>query len=166
MDVDIKIVDGVLQFNAIQVVTESQHRKMQASINQQRIASWCADNGNVSIKTESGVQYTVVMKQIVDNVTKTSIHETAILLDNFLEFVDTLPEVDVEDKEPPEEDEDTVKFVQELLNDINEDNIVGANAVAFAAGPFCVAPYTISQDLLKEFCESYLKAHEHKSKNN
>lgn len=164
MDVDIKIVDGVLQFNAIQVVTESQHRKMQASINQQRIAGWCADNGNVSVKTEGGVQYTVVMKQIVDNVTKTSIHETAILLDKFLEFVDTLPEVNVENEEPSEED--TVKFVQELLDDINEDNIVGANAVAFAAGPFCVAPYTISQDLLKEFCESYLKAHEHKSKNN
>lgn len=163
MEIVIKAVDGVLEFDAIQVITESEFAKINAGVNQQRIVAWCTDNGSVVVCAERGVQQPVcIMKQIENEVSTSLISETERKMHRFLEFVDTLPEVDLkDDKEDQPIDETVAKFLEKaknIIKGIDEKELHGAIVITEIGSigfPRCYLDDSVLRELLTLYIEKY-----------
>lgn len=158
MEIDIKVVDGVLEFKALHVITESQHNKITAGINKPRIARWCDDN-YVSTDTERSIQCMCIMTQVRTEVDTNTISEMERKMHEFLMFVDDLPEIDSQDDKVNTNDLEFVKTVG------SNEHIVGAILMEEIDKdlPFCVNCGRISGTLLKELFALYIEKYEHKN---
>lgn len=164
MEIVIKAVDGVLEFDAIQVITESEFAKINADVNQQRIVAWCTDNGSVVVSAERGVQQPVcIMRQIENEVGTSLISETERKMHRFLEFVDTLPEVDLEDEKGgrPVDENEVAKFLEKakkIVKGIDEKELHGTVVVTEIGAigfPRCYIDDSMLRELLISYIEKY-----------
>lgn len=156
-----KTKDGVLEFNSIKVCTESQFNKLSAGINRQRIIAWCDDN-HISFEIQRGEQYMSIIREVVQEINESEARRIDVLHDKFLEFVDSLPEVDAPDKTEQADSQPATEFVRDILTDIHNCEIIGAIVVR-RIGPFETEWGRISLETLTKMCELYLDKHEHKN---
>ena len=162
MEIVIKAVDGVLEFDAIQVITESEFAKINAGINQQRIVAWCTDNGSVAVCAEHGMQQPVcIMKQIENEVSTSLISETERKMHRFLEFVDELPEVDVSKEDVKEEQkeqsqDEIIEFATDTLAGLHNNDVTGAVLIT-SIGPIGIPCGKISHNVLTQMFETWLE---------
>ena len=156
-----KTKDGVLEFNSIKVCTESQFNKLGASINRQQIIAWCDDN-HISFEIQRGEQYMSIIREVVQEINESEARRIDMLHDKFLEFVDSLPEVDSPDKTEQADYKPAITFIRDILTDIHNSEIIGAIVVR-GIGPFETEWGRISRETLTEMCELYLDKYEHKN---
>lgn len=158
-----KTKDGVLEFNSIKVCTESQFNKLSAGINRQRIIAWCDDN-HISFEIQRGEQYMSIIREVVQEINESEARRIDILHDKFLEFVDSLPEIDAPDKTEPKQADSrpATEFVRDILTDIHNTEVIGAIVVR-GIGPFETEWGRISLETLTKMCELYLDKYENKN---
>lgn len=165
MEVNIKVVDGVLEFKALHVITESQCNKIKAGINKQRIVKWCDDN-HVSVDTERSIQSICVMTQARREVDTNTISEMERKMHEFLMFVDDLPEVDSPDDKGGQPIDETVKeclkFAKDVITGIDEGDIDGCTIVS-EIGPLVLPCGHMSKDMLRELLVLYIDKYDNKA---
>lgn len=156
-----KTKNGILEFNSIKVCTESQFNKLGASINRQRIVAWCDDN-HISFEIQRGEQCMSIIREVVQEINEAEARRIDILHDKFLEFVDTLPEIDIsqEDaKEVPQEEQsqaEIIEFVTDVLDGLHENDVTGAVLIA-SVGQIGVPCGRISHKVLTQMFETWLE---------
>lgn len=157
----VKNSDGVLEFKSIKVCTESQFNKIMAGVNQQRILNWCDDH-HVMIETQKGQQHMTIIREIVTEINESEARRVDILHDNFLSFIDTLPEAECENEEAQPIDTDIaeiVKMAKQVVKKIDAEEIDGA-ALYVEVGPINIPngifiPAPILKELFNVYIEKY-----------
>jgi hypothetical protein len=159
-----KTKDGVLEFNSVKVCTESEFNKLTAGVNRQKLISWCDDN-HISFEAQRGEQYMSIIREVVQEINESEARNIDILHDKFLAFVDTLPEVDIPNKNDNPENMDTVEkclhFAKEAIAGIDKGDIDGAVFIS-SIGPIGLPCGHISASILRELLTLYIDKYEHK----
>lgn len=138
-------------------MTESQINRLNCSVNEQTIANWLKDMhlthrtyGINSIITEEYEFATAVEMKSV----RRKHHE-------FLDYLDTLPEVDSpaeeEDMEANEKLNKNIEFVKETISELEKKNIRGAALMTNLTDHLLVPCGKIAPNFLKECLEAWLK---------
>ena len=154
-----KTKDGVLEFNSIKVCTESQFNKLDAGINRQRIVAWCDDN-HISFEIQRGEQCMSIIREVVQEINEAEARRIDILHDKFLEFVDSLPEVDAsqEETDKPQKEQsqaEIIEFVTDTLIGLHENDVAGAVLIT-SIGPIGLPCSKISHEVLTQMFETWL----------
>jgi hypothetical protein len=158
-------IDGMISVTVLIVLSESQLTKLESKDYRERIDNIAEDlNLEWAVETNGNVSQAAISRLCGLVVGSNTSHEIEMDAIAFMNAVDklTLPSISSEEKISDKE------FVKKLLEDINTDkydnrHVVGALVVDTTTDRFCpelTGWGQISHDLLKEFCELYLKTHE------
>lgn len=183
----------MMSFAELIVLSDSQHKKLALYEMGERLAGLeelrkSIDNVakdlrvNWSIEDNGNIHIICIERITTEPIDDAKYHDLEIAATNFMSAIDKLelPEEKKEPECPSHESDDkvqdveverneTLKFVEKLLNDMNLplDNgrhVYGAMIIDTTTHPVLVGPTcwgNISYDLLKEMCQLYIKAHDH-----
>ena len=171
--------NGVLECQDKQVLTDSQFQKLKCNALIDQINAMCKDlhiEGRFVEEICNGNVKRSVITKMTDFFDNKTAHDLEMKHISFLSAIDKL-ELPAQDEENEEEDgeddteffdeDKTTEFVKIMLHDLNlpdddDESIIGALVMGTMIDPLFARLTTwgkISHDLLKEFCELYLKAH-------